>query len=162
MKTKTPEWIKRYRRLISMLVCRQKCFALPSERHLGSLFYDTHLEKASSFIIIKGADSLSFTRRVELNKGFLETNQINHQASWLPTLKSQNCCFRGRTGLRKATRNGIPQEKSKSVQGQVQSCGGFGLETPSYVSQSIWAVNSDWQKPEHKGQRGKKTAQAPR
>ena len=47
-----------YKGSMSMLICSQKCFGLPREVLLGSLFYDIHLEKVVSFFSIKGADTL--------------------------------------------------------------------------------------------------------
>lgn len=47
-----------YKGSMSILVCGRKCFDLPREVHLGSLFFDIHLEKVVSFFLIKGVDTL--------------------------------------------------------------------------------------------------------
>jgi len=40
-------------------------------------------------------------------------NKPNHQASWPPALKNQNCCFRGVTGLQRFPRKKISKRKQR-------------------------------------------------
>lgn len=72
-------------------------------------------------------------------------NKPNHQASWPPALKKTELLLQRSDWTPEAPKKENLQEKTKSVQAQVQSGRRHALETPSHASQKALLRSPDRQ-----------------
>ena len=147
MKTKTPEgmreWMGGYKGSMSMLICSQKCFGLPGKYSwvLCFMIFIWKMWFPFSQLRVRTLVKLGTEGGARLE---FPGNKPNHQDSWPPALKNQNCCLRGVTGLQRLPRKKISKRKQTVSKPKCKVAGGMASLLPMLLRKLRKPAEKPW------------------